>query len=113
MSPSYALRRLWRAVVPLLMMSLVALLAACGGGGGGGADTIGSSNPPPQPLSIQPASAPLGAGTTLQFTTVGGKPPYSFTLASAAGSIESAGMITAHASQKSKQVRITDAAGVH
>ena len=65
------------------------------------------------PLSISPASATLTAssGQTTAFVGRNGVPPYSYSLASGAGSVDAQGMYTVGAVSGMNTVRVTDSQG--
>ena len=74
--------------VVLTLCSLA--IAACGGGGGG------SANPPAPPLAIAPSTLTMDPGTTRTFSATGGLAPYTFSVASGGGLIDtSSGLFTA------------------
>ena len=91
----------------LVSTSIVAtLLAACGGGGSGSPAT-----PPASPLTLQPASATIGAQTTQKFAASGGRQPYSYTVMSGTGTVDSSGLFSAPASAGNATIRVMDADG--
>jgi hypothetical protein len=65
------------------------------------------------PLSISPASATLTAssGQTTAFVARNGVPPYSYSLASGAGSVDAQGIYTVGAVSGVNSVRVTDSQG--
>jgi hypothetical protein len=92
-------------IVRLISTSIVStLIVACGGG-------PGNTPPPGPPLALQPASATLGAGTTQKFAASGGQQPYSYSVLSGNGAVDSTGLFTAPASAGAATVRVMDAAG--
>jgi len=96
-------RQLGRVRLALLTVGIL-LLASCGGGGGGGP-------PPPPPLTLSSPTTSLGAGTTLTLTAAGGQPPYSFSIASGAGTVDDTGLFTAPAAAGTTVVEVTDKNG--
>lgn len=65
-------------------------------------------------LTISPPSYTLAANNTKTFTVTGGTSPYTFSVLSGGGSINSAsGLYTAPASAGSAVVRVTDSLGAH
>lgn len=105
MSPARPIALLPRIVLLISTSIVSTLIAACGGGGSG------SSTPPPSPLTLQPTSATIGAGTTQKFTASGGQGPYSYSVANGSGTIDSSGLFTGPSSAGTATVRVTDAAG--
>jgi Domain of unknown function (DUF5122) beta-propeller len=95
-------RRVHRARLALLTLGIL-LLASCGGGGGG------ATQPPP--LTLSSPSSSLGAGTTLVLTAAGGQTPYTYSIASGAGTIDSTGLFSAPASAGTTVVEVTDKNG--
>jgi hypothetical protein len=107
MLPLRSIARLPR-IAWLISTSIVStLIVACGGGGGG----PGNTPPPSPPLTLQPTSATLGAGTTQKFAASGGQQPYSYSVLSGNGTVDSTGLFTAPASAGAATVRVMDAAG--
>src|SRR4051812_41673866 len=107
MSPSRSTACLPRIAVIVSTWILPTLIAACGGGGG-----TESSIPPPSPsLTLQPSSAVIGVGTTQTFTASGGRAPYSYSVASGTGTVDSSGLFTAPPAAGTSSVRVVDAAG--
>src|SRR6201996_4677068 len=92
-------------------LTLVATLwiAACGGGGSGGAST---APPTGSPLTLSPVTTTVGAGTSETFVASGGQPPYSYSVASGTGAIDStSGVFTAPSAAGSATLKVTDAGG--
>ena len=111
MSPSRSIARLSRIAVIVLTSILPTLIAACGGGGGGSGGSGSWVPPPATPLSLQPTSAVLGVGTTQKFAASGGQAPYSYSVSTGTGTVDSSGVFTAPASPGTATVRVVDAAG--
>lgn len=84
-----------------------AALVACGG------DSPGETTPPqPAPLTISPTTITVGAGTTSTFAASGGRTPYTFSIISGGGAIDSAnGRYTAPSMSGAASVKVLDAAG--
>jgi hypothetical protein len=97
-------RKLGRARLALLTVGIL-LLASCGGGGGGGPP------PPPPPLTLSSPAPSLGAGTTLALTAAGGQTPYTFSITSGAGTVDSTGLFSAPATAGMTVVEVTDKNG--
>ncbi len=98
---THGYRQLGRVRLALLTVGIL-VLAACGGGGGAA---------PPPPLTLSSPSSSLGAGTTLALTAAGGQTPYTFSIASGAGTIGSTGIFTAPATAGTTVVEVTDKNG--
>jgi hypothetical protein len=96
-------RQLGRARLALLSVGIL-LLASCGGGGGSGA-------PPLPSLTLSSPTASLGAGTTLALTATGGQTPYTFSIASGVGTVDSNGLFSAPATAGTTVVEVTDKNG--
>ncbi len=62
-------------------------------------------------LSISPASQTMGINGTLNFSASGGVVPYSYSIVSGSGSVNSSGVFTAAASPGTTVVRVTDNVG--
>ena len=93
----FLMRLVWRLAATAILCNLF----ACGGGGGG--------TPPPSPVTITPGKVMLDAGMTETFRAAGGIPPYSYSITSGTGSIDStSGIYTAPASSGQAVVRATD-----
>lgn len=76
---------------------------------GNTADAAVTINPA---LAISPASVNLGFNSTQTFTSTGGVSPYTYSVVSGGGSINSStGLFTANASTGTTTVRVTDALG--
>lgn len=77
-----------------------------------GANTANATVNVVGPLSISPSSFTLAAGNTRSFTGVGGQPPYTYSVNSGIGSVNSAtGLYTAPMADGVAVVRVTDAFG--
>ncbi len=65
---------------------------------------------PPGPLGISPTTVRLDPGQSRLFAATGGKTPYTFSVVSGAGAIDSTGLYTAAGSAGSVTVEVRDAA---
>jgi len=94
-----------RAAVGVLLVS--SILVACGGGG--------ANTPPPAAgvsLAISPTSVVLDPGMSHTFSATGGEAPYTYDLASGAGTIDaSSGVYTAGSAAGTTMVRVSDHGG--
>jgi hypothetical protein len=64
-----------------------------------------------QPLAISPSSSTVSSNGTIQFSASGGVPPYTFSILSGVGSINSSGLYTAPATPGTTYILVTDKQG--
>jgi hypothetical protein len=69
------------------------------------------SPPEPVPLSIKAPSTDIAANATLQLTVAGGTPPYSVSVVTGSGTLDSSNLFTAPAVTEADVVEVTDANG--
>jgi hypothetical protein len=92
-----------------VLAAFSAAIAACGGGGGGGA---GTPVKPPPPLTMTPSTVTLDSGTPKTFSAAGGVAPYTYSIVSGGGVVDSSsGLFTSPTSAATVIVKVTDSAG--
>jgi hypothetical protein len=96
---------IWSRCAPLAVA--IALLSGCGGGGGGD-----GGQPTPPTLALSTASLTVGAGGKETAVATGGQPPYTYSITSGGGSIDSAtGVFAAPSGNGTIVIEVTDSRG--
>ncbi|HTL12110.1 MAG TPA: hypothetical protein VL588_06460, partial [Bdellovibrionota bacterium] len=83
----------------LLALGALALTAAaCGGGGGAKPAHTSNSSQSGATLALSPATADIAVNNTVALTATGGTSPYTYSVLSGGGSVDTSGVYTAPAS---------------